>query len=162
MDDRQEVAVDIEPLIALATGCLAGEGSADSELSVSFVTEDEIADLHQRYMDEEGPTDVLSFPLDDTDEDGVRVLGDVVVVPAVAARNNPYGPTRGDAPPARSRDPAPAGARPRARGRARGDVGDPGAVHGGDGAVTWLWVLVVFLVVLGTVPRRSPRPRSRG
>ena len=92
MDDRQEVAVDVEPLIALATGCLAGEGSADSELSVSFVTEDEIADLHQRYMDEEGPTDVLSFPLDDTDEDGVRVLGDVVVCPAVAARNNPSDP----------------------------------------------------------------------
>ncbi|HET9724084.1 MAG TPA: rRNA maturation RNase YbeY [Actinomycetota bacterium] len=92
MDDRQRVAVDIEPLIALAAECLTGEGAADAELSVSFVTEDEIADLHQRYMDEEGPTDVLSFPLDEVDEDGVRVLGDVVVCPAVAARNNPADP----------------------------------------------------------------------
>lgn len=92
MDDRQRVAVDIEQLIALAAECLTGEGAADAELSVSFVTEDEIADLHQRYMDEEGPTDVLSFPLDEVDEDGVRVLGDVVVCPAVAARNNPADP----------------------------------------------------------------------
>jgi probable rRNA maturation factor len=39
---------------------------------VSFVDEAEIEDLHVRFMDEPGPTDVLSFPLDDVDEDGVR------------------------------------------------------------------------------------------
>jgi len=44
-------------------------------------------------MDEPGPTDVLSFPLDDVDEDGVRLLGDVVIAPAVAARNNPEDPS---------------------------------------------------------------------
>jgi len=32
---------------------------------------------------------VLSFPLDATDEQGRRLLGDVVIAPAVAARNNP-------------------------------------------------------------------------
>jgi probable rRNA maturation factor len=36
---------------------------------------------------------VLSFPLDDVDEDGVRLLGDVVIAPAVAARNNPEDPS---------------------------------------------------------------------
>ena len=92
MDDRQGVTLDLDPLTALAAECLIGEGAAESELSVSFVTEDEIADLHRRYMDEEGATDVLSFPLDETDEDGVRVLGDVVVCPAVATRNNPTDP----------------------------------------------------------------------
>ncbi|HEX5950946.1 MAG TPA: rRNA maturation RNase YbeY [Actinomycetota bacterium] len=92
VDDRQDVPVDVETLSALAAECLAGEGAADSELSVSFVTEREIAELHERYMDEAGPTDVLSFPLDDADEDGVRVLGDVVVCPRVAARNNPADP----------------------------------------------------------------------
>ncbi len=47
-------------------------------------------------MDEPGPTDVLSFPLDpdDVDEQGVRVLGDVVIAPAVAARNHPDPPER--------------------------------------------------------------------
>jgi len=83
VSDRQGDAVDAQGLAALAAGVLIGEGRGDVELSLSFVTEDEIADLHVRYMDEPGPTDVLSFPMD---EDGL--LGDVVVCPAVAARNN--------------------------------------------------------------------------
>ena len=71
-----------------------GEGVERSELSVSFVTEEEIANLHERYMREEGPTDVLSFPLDDDGrgDDGLHVLGDVVIAPSVAARNRPDDP----------------------------------------------------------------------
>ena len=93
-DDRQSEPVDVEDLRALARSCLMGEGAERSELSMSFVTEEEIADLHERYMREQGPTDVLSFPLDDDGrgEDGVRVLGDVVIAPAVAARNRPEDP----------------------------------------------------------------------
>ena len=94
VDDRQDEAIDLEPLVAVARETITGEGVAAAELSLSFVTEAEIADLHERYMGEPGPTDVLSFPLDeeDRDEDGVRILGDVVVAPAVAARNNPEDP----------------------------------------------------------------------
>jgi probable rRNA maturation factor len=92
VEDRQASPVDVDGLVALAAACLAGEGATNAELSISFVTEEEMADLHVRYMAEEGSTDVLSFPLDDVDEDGVRVLGDVVVAPAVAARNNPSDP----------------------------------------------------------------------
>ena len=93
IDDRQTDAVDIEGLRALARECLVGEGVVDAELSISFVTEDEIADLHRRYLEQDGPTDVLSFPLDDeVGEDGLRMLGDVVIAPAVAAQNNPDDP----------------------------------------------------------------------
>jgi probable rRNA maturation factor len=94
VDDRQDAVVDIDGLVELAREVLMGEGAADSELSISFVTEDEIADLHVRYLGEDGPTDVLSFPLEDDDvgEDGVRILGDVVIAPAVAARDNPADP----------------------------------------------------------------------
>jgi len=79
-------------LAALARDTLVGEGLRDVELSVSFVEDAEIEDLHVRYMDEPGPTDVLSFPQDDGDEDGLRLLGDVVIAPSVAARNNPDDP----------------------------------------------------------------------
>jgi probable rRNA maturation factor len=93
IDDRQTDAVDVEGLRTLARECLVGEGIVDAELSISFVTEDEIADLHRRYLQQEGPTDVLSFPLDDeAGGDGLRLLGDVVISPAVAARNNPDDP----------------------------------------------------------------------
>ena len=94
VSNRQPAAVDEPALAALAAETLAAEGHEQVELSLSFVDEEEIADLHERYMREPGPTDVLSFPLDDddVDEQGVRVLGDVVIAPAVAARNNPDDP----------------------------------------------------------------------
>lgn len=81
--------MDVEGLTRLAEVVLVGEGAERTELSVSFVMDDEIAELHLRYMDEEGPTDVLSFPLGDVDEDGVLILGDVVISPSAAERNNP-------------------------------------------------------------------------
>ena len=64
------------------------------ELSLSFVDDAEMAELHERYMHEPGPTDVLTFPLDEDDVDrrGLRMLGDVVIAPAVAAANNPADP----------------------------------------------------------------------
>lgn len=89
IDDRQDdVSLDIAGLIALAEETLVGEDAANAELSVSFVTEREIADLNSRYAGEDGPTDVLSFPIGDLDGDGVRILGDVIIAPAVGARNN--------------------------------------------------------------------------
>ena len=92
ISNRQSTAVDEAALSDLALATLAGEGLLDVELSVSFVDDAEIEDLHMRYMDEPGPTDVLSFPLDDVDEGSTRLLGDVVIAPAVAARNNPADP----------------------------------------------------------------------
>lgn len=84
--------VDVASLAEVARETLREEGMARAELSLSFVEEIEIADLHERYLDEPEPTDVLSFPLEDVDEDGTRIVGDVVVAPAVAARNNPGDP----------------------------------------------------------------------
>ena len=92
VSDRQGQPLDHDGLVDLARTTLEAEGEARSELSVSFVTVDEMADLHRTYLAEEGPTDVLSFPLDETGEDGVRVLGDVVIAPAVAAANRPDDP----------------------------------------------------------------------
>jgi probable rRNA maturation factor len=90
VDDRQDEPVDADALVAVASECLIGEGIPNAELSISFVTDDEMTGLHERYLDEQGPTDVLSFPLGDDDpETGRHVLGDVVIAPAVAARNNP-------------------------------------------------------------------------
>ena len=92
VSDRQTAPVDLDALVDLARATLRGEGLDRVELSVSFVDDAEMEDLHVRYMDEPGATDVLSFPLDDEEHDGVRVLGDVVIAPAVAARNNPDDP----------------------------------------------------------------------
>jgi len=92
VSDRQPEPLDHDGLVELARTTLAAEGVARSELSLSFVTTEEMADLHRTYLGEEGPTDVLSFPLEESDEEDVRILGDVVIAPAVAAANRPQDP----------------------------------------------------------------------
>jgi probable rRNA maturation factor len=84
VSNRQDLPVDESELADLAGRTLAAEGRAEGELSLSFVGPEEMEYLHVRYLDEPGPTDVLSFPLD---EEGL--LGDVVVCPSEAARNAP-------------------------------------------------------------------------
>ena len=84
VSNRQSRPVDERGLADLAEATLAGERVVGAELSLSFVEAEEMAELHQRFMRERGPTDVLSFPLG---EDGL--LGDVVVCPAFAAREHP-------------------------------------------------------------------------
>jgi probable rRNA maturation factor len=83
LSNRQELSIDAEDLHDLAVATLLAEGVTDKELSVSIVTRDEMADLHERYMGEPGPTDVLSFPQDDDE-----LLGDVIICPGVAAEQN--------------------------------------------------------------------------
>jgi len=83
ISDRQALPVDGSSLAALARACLAAEGRRNVELSVSFVDEEEMTDLHVRYLGEDGATDVLSFEQDPRDD---GMLGDVVICPAYAAR----------------------------------------------------------------------------
>jgi probable rRNA maturation factor len=94
VDEQSAVEVDVDHLAGLARAVLVDHGIAGGELSLTFVDEDTITDLNRRYLEGEGPTDVLAFPLDaplevaDADaDDVVPVLwGDVVVCPAVAER----------------------------------------------------------------------------
>jgi probable rRNA maturation factor len=88
VSNRQDVPVDEDALAGLAVATLRAEGVPAFELSVSFVDGEEMSELHGEYLGDPGPTDVLSFPLDDADGEGIRLLGDVVVCPAYAAGNN--------------------------------------------------------------------------
>jgi probable rRNA maturation factor len=75
----------------LVGGVLAAEGvTGPGELNVLFVERDEIALLNKLHMGVSGATDVLSFPIDsddDLDDAEIRMVGDVVVCPSVAAEN---------------------------------------------------------------------------
>lgn len=49
------------------------------EVSVSFVTNDEIRTLNREYRNVDSETDVLSFPMDEDEFDGIIILGDIVL-----------------------------------------------------------------------------------
>jgi probable rRNA maturation factor len=67
--------------------------SPAAELSILAVTIDAMSELHERWMDEPGPTDVMSFPMDelvdesrrpDAPDMGPALLGDIVLCPEFA------------------------------------------------------------------------------
>ncbi len=66
-----------------------------AELCVTAVDEETIAELNQRWMEKDGPTDVLSFPMDELtpgrdDEDSPEgYLGDIALCPQVAEQQAP-------------------------------------------------------------------------
>jgi len=74
---------EVERWCALA---LASAGVEDGHLAVQFVAAERIAELNRVHREKEGPTDVLSFPVDGAEPDapgeGVpRELGDIVICP---------------------------------------------------------------------------------
>jgi probable rRNA maturation factor len=110
-DEQDALSIDVERWQKLSLAVLADEGvEGEAELSVMFVDEETIGDLNKRFMESDGPTDVLSFPIDgepnvpgrwpdaggpgpdriESDpEDLPLLLGDVVICPIVADRNAP-------------------------------------------------------------------------
>jgi probable rRNA maturation factor len=63
----------------------ASAGVDDGHVAVEFVDPERIATLNAEHRGKQGPTDVLSFPIDELDESwvgtGVRELGDVLICP---------------------------------------------------------------------------------
>lgn len=54
------------------------------EATIHFVDTPTISELHKEYFDDPTTTDCISFPMDDEDEEGYRILGDVFVCPETA------------------------------------------------------------------------------
>lgn len=110
-NEQSDQPVDTMQWVRLAEAVLDAEGvKGDAEVSLLFVDEAAIADLNKRFLGKEGPTDVLSFPIDEEPIEGGRspdsggtgpgdlpaepddlptLLGDIVICPTVAHRNAP-------------------------------------------------------------------------
>ncbi len=71
-DEQTDHPVNVERWSSLARSVLEAEGVvSDTEVSLLFVDEVTIASLNERFLEKEGPTDVLSFPIeDDSDRSG--------------------------------------------------------------------------------------------
>ncbi|MEU0567037.1 rRNA maturation RNase YbeY [Nonomuraea sp. NPDC005983] len=98
INNESGVEVDEENLARLAAHVLGEMGvNPLAELSIVVVDEDAMAELHEKWMGEPGPTDVLAFPMDELRPGGgargdaeapadPALLGDVVLCPQVATR----------------------------------------------------------------------------
>jgi probable rRNA maturation factor len=106
-DEQQDHPVEVSRWAELVRQVLTARGvRGEVEVSLLFVDEDAMAALNQQFLSKSGPTDVLSFPIEDEpapsgrtpdtggsgpgvfpEPGGLTLLGDVVVCPSVAARN---------------------------------------------------------------------------
>jgi probable rRNA maturation factor len=93
VNNETDVDVDEAEFAELGRFVLAQMHVADgAELAIMFVDEKAMEELHVQWMDEPGPTDVLSFPMDELRPGTADaptpagLLGDIVVCPTVAAR----------------------------------------------------------------------------
>ncbi|GII98154.1 putative rRNA maturation factor [Sediminihabitans luteus] len=93
VNNESETVVDEAEFAALARYVLdALYVHPQTDLAVLFVESDVMAELHVKWMDEPGPTDVLSFPMDELrpgregDVTPAGLLGDIVLCPEVAAQ----------------------------------------------------------------------------
>src|SRR5829696_8684707 len=65
IDEQTDHPVELARWVHLATEVLADSGiRGEAELSLVFVDEFVMAGLNKRFMDVDGPTDVLAFPID--------------------------------------------------------------------------------------------------
>ena len=91
VNNETDYEVDLKDVNALAESVLQAMFlHPETEVSVVFIDEDAMSALHVEWMDLEGPTDVMSFPMDELrpgtagapGENGI--LGDIVICPSVA------------------------------------------------------------------------------
>ena len=92
INNESGVEVDEKRLVQLAAFALDQlRIHPQAELSILLVAETTMADYHVRFMDLPGPTDVLSFPMDelrapsDDEDPPLGLLGDIVLCPTVTA-----------------------------------------------------------------------------
>ena len=92
LNNESGVEVDEQRLVQLARFAMDQlRIHPQAELSILLVDEKTMADYHVRFMDLPGPTDVLSFPMDelrppkDGEEPPLGMLGDIVLCPEVTA-----------------------------------------------------------------------------
>ncbi len=79
-------AVPAELLERAALAALRSKSAAEAELTLVLTGEERMQAMNRQFLGQDRPTDVLSFPSDETDpETGIRYLGDVLVsVPRAA------------------------------------------------------------------------------
>ena len=88
LSNESGVTVDEAGLISVAEYAMQHMGlNDDCDLAISIVDEARMSELHEEWMDLPGPTDVLSFPMDEMKPHDIDpgLVGDIVLCPQFAA-----------------------------------------------------------------------------
>ena len=87
LSNESEMSVNESAIISVAQFAMTRMGlHPDCDLAISIVDEDRMSELHEEWMDLKGPTDVLSFPMDELTPHSADpgIVGDIVLCPQFA------------------------------------------------------------------------------
>ncbi len=91
-NQQQDLPISSESVEPVVQCVLSSEGRSTDEVSIYFVSNEEMCRLHLEFFNDASPTDCISFPMDDEDAPfDFNILGEVFICPKTAleyARKN--------------------------------------------------------------------------
>jgi probable rRNA maturation factor len=83
-DQQCDLSIAQSSIKPIVKNVLALEKRKTDEVSVYFVTTEEICRLHKEFFSDPSPTDCISFPLDQAHETDYHILGEIFICPKTA------------------------------------------------------------------------------
>ncbi|MCH9626674.1 MAG: Endoribonuclease YbeY [Chlamydiales bacterium] len=83
-NQQDDLAIRVDSVKPVIQHLLTQEKRATDEVAVYFVSTQEISHLHQEFFNDSTTTDCISFPLDQEEETGYHVLGEIFICPMTA------------------------------------------------------------------------------
>lgn len=93
-DEQSRISIDGDDVVSLVEHVLA-DASTVGRVGILFVDDDAISDFHQRFLGIDGPTDVITFPMEEAPSDRSTppspgaIEGEIVISTETALRQAP-------------------------------------------------------------------------
>lgn len=85
IDKQSDLKISPASVQKIVTLVIQGEKQTCDEVSVYLIETEEMCELHERFFGDPSPTDCISLPMDEEDDElGYRILGDVFICPETA------------------------------------------------------------------------------
>ncbi|MEI8124146.1 MAG: rRNA maturation RNase YbeY [Parachlamydiaceae bacterium] len=82
--DSSLIPINPGSVQALANDFISFHNLSFDEVSICFVDTKTICTLHDQFFDDPSTTDCISFPMDDAEDEGYKVMGEIFVCPETA------------------------------------------------------------------------------
>ena len=84
IDEQKTLSLSYDTVREVVLSVLESEGISCNEVEIHLVDKEKICSIHEQFFQDSSPTDCISFPIDDPEEEGFCLLGIVFVCTDVA------------------------------------------------------------------------------
>lgn len=84
INNQKSLSINASHVKRIVKTVIAFENKKFDEAAIYFVDKDKISEMHAQFFNDPSPTDCLSFPIDNDENEGYLVLGDSFICPQTA------------------------------------------------------------------------------